>query len=38
MYFGGALDLANGFFKKYNFIAFPACNTGSLRRRKARIL
>ena len=29
MYFGGALDLANAFFKKYNFIAFPAGNTGT---------
>jgi TRAP-type mannitol/chloroaromatic compound transport system substrate-binding protein len=29
MHFGGALDLANEFFKKYNFIAFPAGNTGT---------
>jgi TRAP-type mannitol/chloroaromatic compound transport system substrate-binding protein len=29
MYFGGALELANDFFKKYNFIAFPAGNTGT---------
>ncbi len=29
MYFGGALDLANEFYKKYNFTAFPAGNTGT---------
>ena len=29
MYFGGALDLANEFYKKYNFVAFPAGNTGT---------
>jgi TRAP-type mannitol/chloroaromatic compound transport system substrate-binding protein len=29
MEFGGALDLANQFFKKYNFVAFPAGNTGT---------
>jgi TRAP-type mannitol/chloroaromatic compound transport system substrate-binding protein len=29
MEFGGALDLANAFYKKYNFIAFPAGNTGT---------
>ena len=29
MLFGGALDLANEFYKKYNYIAFPAGNTGT---------
>jgi TRAP-type mannitol/chloroaromatic compound transport system substrate-binding protein len=29
MHFGGALDLANQFYKKYNFLAFPAGNTGT---------
>ncbi|MEI8153653.1 MAG: TRAP transporter substrate-binding protein [Hyphomicrobiales bacterium] len=29
MQFGGALDLANDFYKKYNFIALPAGNTGT---------
>jgi TRAP-type mannitol/chloroaromatic compound transport system substrate-binding protein len=29
MHFGGALDLANDFYKKYNFVAFPAGNTGT---------
>ncbi len=29
MKFGGALDLANEFYKKYNFVAFPAGNTGT---------
>ncbi len=29
MHFGGALDLANAFYKKYNFVAFPAGNTGT---------
>jgi TRAP-type mannitol/chloroaromatic compound transport system substrate-binding protein len=29
MKFGGALDLANEFYKKYNFLAFPAGNTGT---------
>jgi len=29
MHFGGALDLANAFFKKYNFMALPAGNTGT---------
>ena len=28
MQFGGALDLANAFYKKYNFMALPAGNTG----------
>jgi TRAP-type mannitol/chloroaromatic compound transport system substrate-binding protein len=28
MEFGGALDLANAFYKKYNYVAFPAGNTG----------
>jgi TRAP-type mannitol/chloroaromatic compound transport system substrate-binding protein len=27
MYFGGALDLANAFYKKYNFMALPCGNT-----------
>src|SRR6476620_12142338 len=27
MHFGGALDLANDFYKKYNFMALPAGNT-----------
>jgi TRAP-type mannitol/chloroaromatic compound transport system substrate-binding protein len=29
MEFGGALDLANAFYKKYGFLAFPAGNTGT---------
>jgi TRAP-type mannitol/chloroaromatic compound transport system substrate-binding protein len=29
MEIGGALDLANAFYKKYNFLAFPAGNTGT---------
>src|SRR3569832_790994 len=29
MYFGGGLDLSNEFYKKYNFVAFPAGNTGT---------
>jgi TRAP-type mannitol/chloroaromatic compound transport system substrate-binding protein len=29
MHFGGAIDLANAFYKKYNFIALPAGNTGT---------
>ena len=29
MYFGGALDLANEFYKKYNFMALPCGNTGT---------
>ena len=29
MHFGGALALANDFYKKYNIIAFPAGNTGT---------
>ena len=29
MHFGGALDLANEFYKKYNFMALPAGNTGT---------
>ena len=29
MHFGGALDLANAFYKKFNIIAFPAGNTGT---------
>jgi TRAP-type mannitol/chloroaromatic compound transport system substrate-binding protein len=29
MHFGGALDLANAFYKKYNIVAFPAGNTGT---------
>jgi TRAP-type mannitol/chloroaromatic compound transport system substrate-binding protein len=29
MHFGGALDIANDFFKKYNFMALPAGNTGT---------
>ena len=29
MHFGGALDLANAFYKKYNFMALPAGNTGT---------
>ncbi len=29
MEFGGAQDLANAFYKKYNFVAFPAGNTGT---------
>ncbi|HVZ52949.1 MAG TPA: TRAP transporter substrate-binding protein [Pseudolabrys sp.] len=29
MQFGGALELANAFYKKFNFIAFPAGNTGT---------
>jgi len=28
MHFGGGLDLFNDFYKKFNFIAFPAGNTG----------
>jgi TRAP-type mannitol/chloroaromatic compound transport system substrate-binding protein len=28
MQFGGAGELANAFYKKYNFLAFPAGNTG----------
>ncbi|MFA6267583.1 MAG: ABC transporter substrate-binding protein, partial [Pseudolabrys sp.] len=28
MEFGGALDLANAFYKKFNYLAFPAGNTG----------
>src|SRR5665647_3811556 len=29
MHFGGAIDLANDFYKKYNFMALPAGNTGT---------
>ena len=29
MKFGGALDLANDFYKKFNFMALPAGNTGT---------
>ena len=29
MHFGGGLDLANAFYKKYNFMALPAGNTGT---------
>jgi TRAP-type mannitol/chloroaromatic compound transport system substrate-binding protein len=29
MEFGGALDLANAFYKKFGFLAFPAGNTGT---------
>jgi TRAP-type mannitol/chloroaromatic compound transport system substrate-binding protein len=29
MNFGGALDLANEFYKKYGYMAFPAGNTGT---------
>lgn len=29
MHFGGGLELANEFFKKYNFLAFPCGNTGT---------
>jgi len=28
MEFGGGLELANAFYKKYNYLAFPAGNTG----------
>jgi TRAP-type mannitol/chloroaromatic compound transport system substrate-binding protein len=28
MYFGGGMELMNDFYKKFNFIAFPAGNTG----------
>ncbi len=28
-YFAGGLDLTNDFYKKYNFLAFPAGNTGT---------
>ena len=29
MHFGGGLDIANEFYKKYNFMALPAGNTGT---------
>src|SRR5437763_1161659 len=28
MYFGGGMVLMNDFYKKFNFVAFPSCNTG----------
>jgi len=28
MYFGGGMELMNDFYKKFNFVAFPAGNTG----------